>query len=344
MAYRAMISGVEQTISVEDGETLLSAALGAGIAYPHGCRSGRCGSCKTQLLDGQVDLLPHTPFSLTEAEKQQGLILACRARPSSDVAVRWLARPAASHPVVRTTAVVRAVEPLTHDIVEIRLKPEQPLAASPGQFARLYFRGLPARDYSFAPTADGEVAFHVRVIAGGEVSPAIAGRTRPGLRVTIEGPYGEAYLREDHTGPMLCVAGGSGLAPILSIVNRAVSARMHQPIHMYFGARDTGDIYGVEQLSRLAAKHPRLTMHIVLSATRAPGPHRSGFVHQAIAGDLSGSKRGWKAYVAGPPAMVDAVDALCREHGMKPGDFHADPFFTPSALSASLGSEHEFTR
>lgn len=336
MAYSAFIPDAEREIAVEDGETLLAAALGAGIAYPHGCRSGRCGSCKTRLLQGNVGLLPHTPFSLTEAEKQQGLILACRAQLRSDVIVRWLAQPALSHPVVRTRAMLEAVQPLTHDIVEIRLRPERPLAASPGQYARIRLPGLPARDYSFAPVSrEGGLAFHVRSIVGGEVSPAIAG-ARPGLDVTIEGPYGEAYLREDHTGPILCVAGGSGLAPILSIVERAVSARMHQPIHVYFGARDTVDVYGVEQLSRLAERHPRFVTHTVLSSATASGPHRLGFLHQAICADLSGSKRGWKAYVAGPPAMVDAVGALCREDGLRDQDFHADPFFTPDAAEDRL--------
>lgn len=329
MGRRASIPDAAREIIVAEDETLLSAALAAGIAYPHGCRAGRCGSCKTHLLDGDVELLPHTPFSLTAAEKEQGLILACRTRLRSDITVRWLARPAVAHPVVRTRATVQAVEALTHDIVEIRLRPEKTFAASPGQFAHVRLPGLPPRDYSFAPAESGELVFHVRAIAGGEVSPAVA-RARPGLQLTVEGPYGEAYLREDHTGPILCVAGGSGLAPILSIVERAVKASMHQPIHVYFGARDTIDIYGADKLASLAASHPRFAKHIVLSAANGSGQHRFGFVHQAIAADLAGSKRGWKAYVAGPPVMVDAVGALCREQGMRDGDFHADPFFTPS--------------
>src|SRR3546814_15053012 len=103
-------------------------ALDAGIAYPHGCRSGRCGACKTRLLSGEVDLLPHTPFALRVDERAHGLVLACRAKPLSDTAVKWLALPAASHPVVKPPPVVTGHAPPTHDILELRIDLKAPLA------------------------------------------------------------------------------------------------------------------------------------------------------------------------------------------------------------------------
>ncbi len=331
--YKANIRSAERTLEVPADKTLLEAALEAGIDYPHGCRSGRCGACKTRLLSGEVDLLPHTPFSLTADEREQGLILACRARLQSDIVAKWLAQPKVSHPLVKTEGVVAAIERLTHDILELRLRLDAPLAYAPGQYARLTFPGLPPRDYSMAPSARAdELAFHIREVAGGRVSASIAHRARPGVAVQVQGPYGSAYLREAHTKPILAVGGGSGLAPILSIVTRAVEADMHQPIHLYFGARDGHDVYGLQQLDALMKAHPRLSHHVVLSAANGSTAYRQGFLHEAIAADID-RMVGWKAYVAGPPVMVEAVGQVCRERHLSEIDLHADVFFTPESGS-----------
>jgi len=331
--FQANIRSAERTLDVPEDNTLLQAALDAGVVYPHGCRSGRCGACKTRLLSGQVDLLPHTPFALTADEREQGLILACRTQLRSNIDVKWLAQPAVCHPVTRTTAVVAARERLTHDILELRLRLEAPLAYAPGQYARLAFPGLPARDYSMAPsTREDELAFHIREVPGGRVSAALAQAARPGVAVTVEGPFGSAYLREDHTKPILAVGGGSGLAPVLSIVTRAVQADMRQPIHLYFGARDSQDVYGLQQLDALAATHPNLSRHVVLSAATADTAYRNGFLHEAISADID-RMAGWKAYVAGPPAMVEAVGQVCRDRQLRETDLHADVFFTPETGS-----------
>ena len=331
--YKASIRSAERTLEVPQGKTLLEAALEAGIAYPHGCRSGRCGACKTRLLSGDVDLLPHTPFSLTADEREQGLILACRARLQGDIEVKWLAQPKVSYPVVRRQGSVVGVMLLTHDIMELRLRLDSPLAYAPGQYASLTFPGLPARDYSMAPSArDDELVFHIRKVPQGRVSATVAHSARLGLPVTVEGPYGSAYLREDHTKPILAVGGGSGLAPILSIVTRAIEAGMRQPIHLYFGARDRRDVYGMRQLEGLMQAHPGLMHHVVLSASTAETCYRAGFVHEAIAADIEGMA-GWKAYVAGPPAMVEAVGRVCHDRHLREGDLHADVFFTPESGS-----------
>ncbi|WP_342359289.1 2Fe-2S iron-sulfur cluster-binding protein [Terrarubrum flagellatum] len=94
MTHRVLIPAIDRALEVGEEQTILEVALASGVAYPHGCRRGRCGSCKSRLIEGEVDLLPHTPFSLTEADKQNGLILACRARPRSDCSVAWLNEPA----------------------------------------------------------------------------------------------------------------------------------------------------------------------------------------------------------------------------------------------------------
>ena len=141
------------SIAVPTGVTLLDAALANGIAYPHGCRSGRCGSCKTRLVSGEVEYLEHSRFALTEAEKSQGLILACRAIPTTDGIASWLDDDqVVPNPLRRLNCKVTVIDTATHDINRIQVVNEEgePLSFAAGQYARLTFPGLPSRDYSIA--------------------------------------------------------------------------------------------------------------------------------------------------------------------------------------------------
>ena len=150
---------------------------------------------------------------------------------------------------------------------------------------------------------------------------------KAGDKVKLEFPLGSSYLRQHHSGPILCIAGGSGLAPIKSIVETALAHGMKQPIHVYFGARGARDLYLVEHFETLADRHNNLSFTAVLSDTQV-APHRHGFVTDAVAEDLADFD-GWKAYVAGPPPMVDAAMAMAFARGLRPEDMHADVFFTP---------------
>ena len=160
-------------LEARPGQTILSAALDAGVPFPHSCRSGRCGACKSKLLDGAVTMGEHTRFALTEVEQAEDLILACRAVPQTNVTVAWLdgedAIPA--NPVVKQKAEVVTTDDLTHDIRRIRLLPEERVRFQPGQYIRLSVEGTPARDYSLANLPDeGFLELHVRAVPGGRTS------------------------------------------------------------------------------------------------------------------------------------------------------------------------------
>jgi CDP-4-dehydro-6-deoxyglucose reductase/ferredoxin-NAD(P)+ reductase (naphthalene dioxygenase ferredoxin-specific) len=328
-----------RTLAVPEGATILEAALAEGIAYPHGCRSGRCGSCKSHLISGKVDLLEHSRFALSDEEKAQGLILACRAIPANDTVVAWLgdddeAMP--SHPRRHLNCRVAAIVDATHDIkrIELVIDGANPLIFSAGQYARLTFPGTPPRDYSMASQAGGKtLEFHIRRVPGGAASERIHGHLKLGDPVLVEGPFGSSYLREQHAGPILCVAGGSGIAPIKGIVEAAIARGMKQPIHVYFGARSGRDLYLVEHFEALAQRHPNLNFTPVLCDAPLEGRWRTGFVTDAIARDLHDFD-GWKAYVAGPPPMVEAAVQMSRARGLRFEDLHADVFFTPADASA----------
>lgn len=203
-----------------------------------------------------------------------------------------------------------------------------PLLFTAGQYAQVGFDGVPARSYSMANRhGDDSLEFHIRKVPGGVTSQHVHEALKAGDKLTLEFPLGSSYLRQHHSGPILCIAGGSGLAPIKSIVETALAHGMKQPIHVYFGARGARDLYLVEHFETLADRHNNLSFTAVLSDTQV-APHRHGFVTDAVAEDLADFD-GWKAYVAGPPPMVDAAMAMAFARGLRPEDMHADVFFTP---------------
>jgi len=333
VANLVQIRQADRQISVADDRTILQAALEHGIAYPNGCRSGRCGSCKSRLIEGEVDLLPHTPFALTPEEREMGLILACRAQPKTGATVAWLGREEdrADHPMRVFKAKVVALDDATHDIKRVRLLPEGgvPLAFSAGQYAQLSFPGAPSRDYSMANLpGQRELEFHIRRIPNGAASERVASMLAVGDEVTVRGPCGTAFLRHRHTGPILAIAGGSGMAPIKSIVETALNHGFRQPIHLYFGARQERDLYLTDHFWTVCEHHPNLTFIPVLSQVEQSLVYRTGTVAQAIAEDLQ-DLDGWQAYMAGPPAMADRVTPILLERGLQRDELHLDVFFTP---------------
>lgn len=332
LSRKVRIHQAHRTIQVPPTRTVLEAALEQGVDYPHGCRSGRCGTCKSRLIDGTVDLLEHSRFALSDAEKAAGLILACRALPQDDLAVAWLGdeEEQPHHPVRQIAARVTEVRDVTHDIRIIRVAlAGEPLAFSAGQYARVTVPGSPSRDYSMAnQPGEAELEFHIRHVPGGVTSGHIHRNLKLGDAVRIEGPFGSSWLRHGHTGPILAIAGGSGLAPIQSIVETALSMGMAQPIHLYFGVRTTRDLYQLRRFHELTDRYDNLHFIPVLSAETGTTPFRTGYVGDAVADDIK-DLDGWKTYTAGPPMMIDTVMEATMTAGLRQEDLHADVFFTP---------------
>lgn len=330
MTRSVHIRQADRAVAVGDGQTILAAALNAGVVYPHGCRSGRCGACKSRLLAGEVDMLAHTRFALTAEERAYGLILACCAQPLTDTEVAWLGEEEIiAHPVRIVEAKVVALDDATHDIKRVRLRiAGEPLAFTAGQYVQVSVAGAPTRDYSMANVpGEDELEFHIRRIPGGKASERITARLAVGDTVMLRGPFGSAYLREDHSGPILAIAGGSGLAPIKAIVETALANGLRQPIHLYFGVRRRADLYLVDHFERIAAAHANFRFEPVLSQESDATAWRAGLVTDAIAADLR-DLDGWKAYLAGPPAMIDVAGPLLQARGLASEDLHADIFFT----------------
>jgi ferredoxin-NAD(P)+ reductase (naphthalene dioxygenase ferredoxin-specific) len=235
-----------------------------------------------------------------------------------------LATPAARVMLCR----VDGVADLTQDIRELRLAIEAggPFNFFAGQYAQIEFASGLSRHYSMASTpAEEKLVFQLRRTADGKTSSYVVQELKLGDKVKVSGPLGSSYLRARHAGPVLLVAGGSGLAPINSILCTLLGRGSGERVSLYFGVRSERDVYHERLLADLAAKHDNFSYQIVLSEPGSESGRRHGLVHQAVAEDIADAT-GYTAYLAGPPAMVEAAGHLLLDRGAARRDIHADAF------------------
>ena len=325
-----VVHPLDRVLTVSPGANLLEALRVNDVPISYSCMSGRCGTCRCKVISGQ--LLETGRVEKITNPSEGGYVLACTSVLTENCAIE-IPEPdeIVTHPAKIIKATVIAIEDATHDIKIIRLKPGKPLSFSPGQYATVQFTPDHSRPYNMASVcADEELEFHVRYVPDGRVSGYVFNQLKVGDTIRISGPLGTAYLRTRHAGPMLCVAGGTGLAPILSILRSAITAGMQNPIHLYFGVRSPHDIYGLEQLKALQAAHPKLIMDVVVTTNHGAGKkQRTGLVTDAIAQDLP-NLDGWRAYVCGATPMVEATAALLKQRGIKEQHVYADAFYASS--------------
>jgi ferredoxin len=200
MKQKVKLLSSSQEFEVNEDETILSAALRSGIPYPYSCQAGRCGACKSRVIIGEVEHLSHLRFTLTEQEKSEGVILACRAKPKTALELNWLGGPAQDFSSKNFEAEVTKKESLTHDTYRIFAQVlNTDFAFHPGQFAMVQFKDLKARSYSMANQPDGRtLEFFIRKIPQGTVSSYVADSLSVGERISISGPFGQSYLRKEH--------------------------------------------------------------------------------------------------------------------------------------------------
>ncbi|WP_440466139.1 2Fe-2S iron-sulfur cluster-binding protein [Pseudomonas sp. YH-1] len=334
---RAQINEID--ISVNPKETLLQAALREGIDFPHSCRVGGCATCKCRLLAGQVRELTETSYILTDDELHQGYILACQSVPRGEVKI------AVDFERQKTLRRVRGKivgqDKLTPDITRLVVQLEDRISYRTGQYAELALDALSncSRAFSFATPAqpDAKVSFFIRRVPGGAFTSLVNDQLLLGEGLTLAGPLGEFHLRPS-PAPLLLIAGGSGLAPLLAILRDAADRGVERPTTLLFGARREHDLYALDEIAAIAA--------------RWNGDFRFLPVLSEIAGDSSwdGARGlvtahipallglGTQAYLCGPPAMIDSATALLRSLGVDRSNIHADRFTTvrDSAATAAI--------
>jgi ferredoxin-NAD(P)+ reductase (naphthalene dioxygenase ferredoxin-specific) len=229
---------------------------------------------------------------------------------------------------IRATFRVMGIERAGPEVYILRLEePEgRVLSFRPGQYVRLFLGDFEARDYSLAIRPGSPVLeFHIRDYGSGGASGYVAEHLRVGDFVELEGPFGNCYLRDALPRPILAIAGGTGLAPLKAIVEQALDLDWRQPIHLYFGVRRAKDLYLLQHFADLSARHPNFHFVPVVSEDQAQNCHRKGLVTDAVGEDFA-DLSDHEAYVAGPPAMVEAARELLRRRGLASERIHADAF------------------
>lgn len=320
------IQPINRVVSVQPGANLLEVLRANQIPVSYSCCAGRCGTCRCKILEGAVlDAGRDAPYPTHEADRH---VLACQTFLTEPCIIE-IPEPdeIVVHPARIIKASVLAIDELTHDIRRVRLKPSKPLEFSPGQYAQLQFTPEHIRPYSMAGLSDDDtLEFHVRLVPDGRVTAYIAQQLKPGDAVRVSGPMGSAYLRRKHEGPILCVAGGTGLAPILSILRGTLHAGLKNPVHLYLGVRSARDIYGLQEIDALRDAGMDLRTHVVVTAGDGDAGHRAGLVTDSIAQDFN-DLRDWRAYLCGSPPMVEAATRLVQRMGLPPERVYADAFY-----------------
>jgi NAD(P)H-flavin reductase/ferredoxin len=323
------------TIEVASGQTILEAALEQGVAYPHNCTVGTCGACKTRLKQGQVKASADFGYTLSKQELEAGYILACQAMPRDEFTVVEIAEPGADMPPPEAyQGQIVATEALTHDILKVTLKVDRPMVYVAGQYASLHAPGMSrARHYSFAdaPLRAGRDAltFFIRKVPGGAFTQALFDGQLKDQPLTIEAPHGTFHLRGGNA-PMVCVVGGSGLAPLMSILEDARKNRIRRPCTLLFGARTQADLYMLDALKNVAQSWLEPFKFVpVLSHEPADSdwPGARGLVTEHLASAAAGIN--WtqaEAYMCGPPPMIDAAMAQLTTLGLPLESIHYDKF------------------
>ncbi len=327
------LDNTQQTLVAEPGETILQAALREGIRFPHSCRVGGCAVCKCRLRQGQVKELTESAYVLNTEDLDNGYILACQSVPKSDISISvpdWDER-SPDHVIQSVTGTITGQRFLTHDITAITIELEQPLIFTAGQYAQLSFVDgrAPARSYSFASvcaqSGTKTIEFFIRSIEGGALSPRFRDPAIRGAQVNIEGPYGDFWLRPDDT-PIFAIAGGSGLAPLLSILRQALADHSTRPVTLLFGARTQADLYALDEIADLKKQwREAFEFTPVLSSEPEDSDWQGlrGWVTQAIEGRISGTSQ---VYLCGPAGMIDAAIDECQKFSVRSTQIFFDKF------------------
>jgi CDP-4-dehydro-6-deoxyglucose reductase len=327
---------------VDDGESVLAAALRQALVLPYGCRNGACGSCKGRIVEGQVDYGVYQKRALTEQEKAQGKALFCQARPLTDLVIEARTIGAAKDIQIRTLPCrVQKMERLADDVIVLFLKlpANERLQFLAGQYLEFLLKDGLRRSFSMgnAPHDDELIQLHVRRVAGGQFTDHVFGKMKERDILRFEGPLGTFFLREDSTKPIVFVASGTGFAPIKSIIEHALHKGVARPMVLYWGGRRPKDLYMNDLPLRWAAEHGQDFRYVPVVSDALPEDKwtgRTGFVHRAVMEDFP-DLSAHQVYACGVPVMVDAAKRDFTQQCRLPEDeFFADSFTTAADLAA----------
>jgi toluene monooxygenase electron transfer component len=321
-----------------EGDTLLRAGLRAGLGVPYECNVGACGTCKVELIAGEVTSNWADAPGLSARDKTRNRVLACQSRPLADCTIKARlqdeCRPI--HKPERFSATLIAVRNLTHDICEFRFRAASSPAFEAGQYALLDLPGVAGtRAYSMSNLADGEGEWHFQIkrVPNGAGSNALFDHVTIGSTIAIDGPYGMAYLRRDSPRDLICIAGGSGLSPMIAIARGMANEPKlaDRTLHFFYGGRGPQDICGEDLLAELSGSGRRILFTPVISMPELDAAKSwtgaVGFVHEHVLAKFGDRLAAFEYYFAGPPPMTQAVQAMLVKNKVPFNQLHYDSFY-----------------
>lgn len=340
--HRINFAPVDIEMEVGEDETILDAAFRQGIHLMHGCREGRCSACKSYMLDGDVQMDDYSTFACNDAEEAEGYVLLCRTYAYSDCDIELLNfdedELLGGAPIQDVRTRVTAVEPMTKDIVSLRLDVVEPATFEfkPGQYVDLSIPGTEEkRSFSIATTQStpDKLEFLIKKYPGGVFAGMLENGLEPGTEIMVNGPYGSCTLRNGHVLPIVCIGGGAGMAPLLSLLRHISESEIARPVRFYYGARTAADLFCLDEIASLGEKIADFSFTACLSESAADAPAgvsvAEGNVTDIVNGCESDLSR-TEVYFCGPPPMVDAALALAEQHSVPRDQIFYDSFTSPA--------------
>ncbi|MCQ4347193.1 2Fe-2S iron-sulfur cluster-binding protein [Pseudomonas stutzeri] len=338
MSYELTIEPLGQTIEIEEGQTILDAALRAGIYLPHACCHGLCATCKVQVTDGEIDHGEASSFALMDFEREEQKCLACCATVQSDVTIEAEIEEdpdAENLPVRDFPGIVSRIESLTPTIKGIWLKLDAPegMHFQAGQYVNLELpNGIGSRAFSIAnaPQAGGEIELNIRIVPGGSGTTYVHEQLKVGDRLTISGPYGRFFVKKSADVPVIFMAGGSGLSSPRSMILDLLAEGFAKPITLIYGQRNRDELYYHDEFLALAERHPNFQYVPALSHEPEGSGWQGfrGFVHEAAKEYFANDFRGHKAYLCGPPLMIDSCITTLMQGRLFERDIYTEKFIS----------------
>jgi len=332
VGFRAALhfeDGVQHEVDVAPGQTLLDAALAAGLNLAHQCRSGSCAACICTLMAGEADNVPGRASALLRSEIEAGMRLACSLLPQADVSVRFAygSRLAEGEAALSCDAVMAGLRQLSSDVWEVSIQPEEHLGALPGQYLRLQVPGTQTwRSYSIAsgPDSPDRLSLVVKIHPQGVMGRYLLERAREGDACRVEGPFG-AFTLGNCKGPHVFIAGGTGLGPILPMIDqlRERPGRTPHTVVAFACSREES-LFHLDELSLRQDWMARLDVRVGVSR---PSPAWQGLAGNPLSLlEDAAFTPDCIVYVCGAPGLIEATRERCQSLGIPPDRIRAEQY------------------
>ncbi|MGJ3508154.1 NADH:ubiquinone reductase (Na(+)-transporting) subunit F [Enemella sp. A6] len=348
--YTITFEPVDLEMEVDEDETILDAAFRQGVNLMHGCREGRCSACKSFVLDGDIQLDYYSTFALNDFELDEGYTLLCKAHAYSDCQIELLNYDEDeihnAVPIQEITTKIAAITHVTSDIVSLKLDvvaPQKGFTFKAGQYADIHLPDCAdTRSFSMASTQADPTAleFLIKQYPGGKMAEMLDNELKAGDELKLTGPYGSCTVKPGEERPVVCIGGGAGMAPLLSIVRHMAENGIDREVRFFYGARTPDDLFYLDEIKALGEKFSDFAFTVVLSHTDDPDWSSLGLSDGEVGMVTDAVERSQlilperDVYLCGPPPMVDAALELMEREGVPIQQTHYDKF--ESAVAATV--------